>query len=88
MLSSRLLGKSGRPRDEHRRVVRLADTAFAGHSVHDLGFGEAGCAVLAVERDGQPQLLENSREPLGGGDALWVCGTADALKAIRSRIRS
>jgi Trk K+ transport system NAD-binding subunit len=81
MLSSRLLGLSTRPRDEHRRVARIDATPFAGVTPAAVCSREKGCALLAVERAGTvaPGTTELR---LDRGDALWVCGTAEAIRNL------
>ncbi|MBK5258366.1 MAG: NAD-binding protein [Thermoanaerobaculia bacterium] len=88
MLSSRLLGKTTRARDEHRRVVRLSGAHFAGRAVHDLGFGEAGCSLLAVERDGTVRLMDDPSVPFDAEDVLWVCGTAEGIRKMSAATSS
>ena len=69
MLSARLLKQSARARDEHRRVVRVDRTSFGGRTVDDLRRSDGGVSVLAADAD---------------SDAIWLCGTTDAIRAIIS----
>jgi Trk K+ transport system NAD-binding subunit len=81
MLSSHLLGLSTRPRDEHRRVARIDASSFAGVTPAEVCSREKACALLAVERDGTlaPRTTELR---LDRGDALWVCGTTEAIRNL------
>lgn len=84
MLSSRILGFPTRGRDEHRRVARV-ETAAGGMTVDDLRSRDGACSLLAVERAGAflPGIGEVR---LQSGDALWVCGTTDAIRSFSSEI--
>ncbi len=76
MLSARLLGKTKRPRDEHRRAFRLAGDPYAGQKIAELDFRTRdGGSVLAVERDGQTIHRLSSEFQIEQGDSLWVCST-------------
>ncbi|MEA2336237.1 MAG: hypothetical protein QOE82_244 [Thermoanaerobaculia bacterium] len=79
MLSSRLLGRVARSRDEHRRVMRM--TARSSQPLRDLPLRQNGCSLLAIERDGvvTPATAETVVQP---GDQLYVCGAADAVKKV------
>ena len=60
MLSSRLLGRKARVREEHRRVVRIEGAQWDGQS-----------AILAVERNGE--VLRRGDLQIRDGDVIWVC---------------
>ena len=79
MLSSRLLGRVARSRDEHRRVERF--TARSTRALRDLGLRQQGCSLLAIERNGAfvPATADAIIEP---GDQLYVCGAADAVRGV------
>ena len=79
MLSSRLLGRVARSRDEHRRVERF--TARSPRPLRDLGLRQQGCSLLAIERDGAfvPATADAVIQP---GDQLYVCGAADAVRGV------
>jgi Trk K+ transport system NAD-binding subunit len=82
MLYARLVGRTAHGRDEHRRVMRLAAPRWAGRTLRELPIRVNGCSVVALERNGlilsrlAPDLQYES------GDALWICGTADAVHRI------
>jgi Trk K+ transport system NAD-binding subunit len=80
MLSSRLLGRVARSRDEHRRVERF--TARSSRALRDLGLRQQGCSLLAIERDGTfvPATADAVIQP---GDRLYVCGAADAVREVK-----
>ncbi|HEX9163608.1 MAG TPA: NAD-binding protein [Thermoanaerobaculia bacterium] len=85
MLSARLLGRSARARDEHRRVARVDAGPFAGMTVDEVRSRDGACSLLAIERAGSfvaraPQLR------LERGDALWLCGTTEAIRRFSARI--
>jgi Trk K+ transport system NAD-binding subunit len=81
MLSSRLLGLSTRPRDEHRRVARIDATPFAGMTPAEVSSREKACVLLAIERDGT-LVPRSTGLRLDRGDALWVCGTTEAIRSL------
>jgi Trk K+ transport system NAD-binding subunit len=79
MLSSRLLGRVARSRDEHRRVERfLAPTTRA---LRDLPLRQHGCSLLAIERDGA-FVRVTADAVLQAGDQLSICGAADAVRGL------
>jgi len=80
MLSSRLLGRVARSRDEHRRVERF--TARSTQALRDLGLRQQGCSLLAIERDGAfvPVTADVVIQP---GDQLYICGPADAVRELK-----
>lgn len=84
MLSARLLKKSARVRDEHRRVERIDASKLAGLTTGDLR-NRSEASLLAVERGGS--LLKNSPDlRLENGDALWLCGTSEAIRRLPAQI--
>jgi len=80
MLSSRLLGRVARSRDEHRRVERF--TARSTTALRDLGLRQQGCSLLAIERDGAfvPVTADVIIQP---DDQLYICGPADAVREVK-----
>jgi Trk K+ transport system NAD-binding subunit len=79
MLSSRLLGRVARSRDEHRRVERFM--AHSSRAVRDMPLRQHGCSLLAIERNGAfvPVTADAVIEP---GDQLYVCGAAEAVRGV------
>jgi Trk K+ transport system NAD-binding subunit len=82
MLSARLLGRTARARDEHRRVERISATRWSGLSLHDLPLRTHGCSALALERDGQTITRLTSDLHIEKHDSLWVTGTAEAVHKV------
>lgn len=81
MLSSRLLGRPARARDEHRQVERI--TATASSTLRTLGVRRAGCSVLAIRR-GIEFVPLSADARVQRGDELYVCGPANAVRALRT----
>jgi Trk K+ transport system NAD-binding subunit len=82
MLSARLLGRAVRTREEHRKVVRQPAASAAGKTLGELPIRKHGCSVVAIQRGGS-YILRLSRETkIEAGDALYICGNAEALRAI------
>ena len=84
MLSARLLKRSTRLRDEHRRVSRVEIGSSIGLTVSGLQSRDPACSVLAVERGGS-LLKDVAHVRLERGDALWVCGTTEAIRGFAAR---
>jgi Trk K+ transport system NAD-binding subunit len=82
MLSARLLGRTRRAREEHRRVERIAASRWIGRSVHDLPLRPHGCSALALERDGALITRLTADLRVQAGDSLWVTGTAEAVHKV------
>ncbi len=82
MLYARLVGRSTRGRDEHRRVMRLAAPRWAGRTLRELPIRANGCSAVALERNGQMVSRLTPDLRYESGDALWICGTADAIHQI------
>jgi Trk K+ transport system NAD-binding subunit len=81
MLSSRLLGRPARVRDERRRVVRLTGAPFAGLPVGTLLARQDGWCILGIDRGGL--LIPHAQaETIAAGDAIWLCGTAEAIREL------
>ncbi|HET7712660.1 MAG TPA: NAD-binding protein, partial [Thermoanaerobaculia bacterium] len=81
MLSARLLGRSSRDREDHRRVMPVAARGWAGMPLHRIPLRDNGCSALAIERNGV--VLPVSREAvLEPNDRLWICGTRDGVMKI------
>jgi Trk K+ transport system NAD-binding subunit len=79
MLSSRLLGRVTRSRDEHRRVERF--TARSTRALRDVRLRQQGCSLLAIERDGA-FVRVTADAAIESGDQLYVCGAADAVRGV------
>ena len=84
MLYGRLLGRSPRGRDEHRRVMRIAVPRWAGQTIAQLPIRANGCSALALERQGNlvRPVTPDMRYELN--DAVWICGTAESVHRITS----
>jgi Trk K+ transport system NAD-binding subunit len=82
MLSSRLLGRQVRARDEHRTVMRVPGELVAGQTAAELSAEYGKCWVLAVERGGDLLRGIDAKFVIDRGDVLWLCGTAEALHKI------
>jgi len=72
MLSARLLGRRGRVREEHRRVVRLDGPYVAGRTAAEIAAGE-GRTVLAVQRGDKVLHELDPARRFDADDAVWVC---------------
>ena len=72
MLSTRLLGRDARVREEHRRVVRLEGESVRGRTPAELASAE-GRAVLAIQRGGEILCRVDPELRIDAGDAVWVC---------------
>src|SRR4051812_2589134 len=79
MLSSRLLGRVARSRDEHRRVERF--TAPSTRALRDVPLRQHGCSLLAIERNGA-FVRVTADTVIERGDQLYVCGAADAVRGV------
>jgi Trk K+ transport system NAD-binding subunit len=79
MLSAKLLGGVARPRDEHRRVVRVAIRNGGGHTVRAMSMRKQGVSVLAIERAGSflPVTAETGIE---SGDYVYLCGSEEMVR--------
>jgi Trk K+ transport system NAD-binding subunit len=86
MLSARLLGRSTRARDEHRRVARIEARPMAGLTVDELRSRNGACSVLAIERGGA-FVPGSANLRLESDDALWVCGTTEAIRNLAGTTR-
>ena len=86
MLSARLLGRSTRLRDEHRRVARIDAKPVAGLTVEELRGRDGACSLLAIERSGA-LVAHSSHLRIESDDALWVCGTTEAIRNFTSAPR-
>ena len=84
MLSARLLKRSMRVRDEHRRVSRIDAPALDGIGIEELRARAGACSILAVEREGS-LLKDVARLKIGPGDSLWVCGTTEAIRGFAAQ---
>ena len=82
MLSTRLLGRT-RARDEHRKVARIDARPVTGLTVEELHARDGSCSLLAIERGGMFLTRHLREERIAAGDALWVCGTSEAIRALR-----
>lgn len=72
MLSSRLLGRHARVREEHRRITAIEGASCAGRTAAELAIAE-GRAVLAVERDGALLHRLDADFRFSEADRVWVC---------------
>jgi Trk K+ transport system NAD-binding subunit len=82
MLSSRLLGRTARAREEHRRVQQIPAIRWTGKKIGDVPLRENGCSVVALQRNGNV-ITKIARDlVLETKDMLWVCGTVDALHRV------
>jgi Trk K+ transport system NAD-binding subunit len=79
MLSSRLLGRVARSRDEHRRVERFI--ARTSRPLRELPLRQHGCSLLAIERDGA-FIRATADVVVQIGDQLYVCGAAEAVRGV------
>lgn len=79
MLSSRLLGRVARSRDEHRQVVRV--TARTGRPVRDMPLRQHGCSLLAIKR-ADAFLAVTAETTVKSGDELYICGGTEAVKLV------
>ena len=84
MLYARLLKRSTRVREEHRRVTRVDAGALSGLGVDELRSRDGPCSVLAVERAGS-LLKDVARLRLEPGDAVWLCGTTEAIRGFATQ---
>jgi Trk K+ transport system NAD-binding subunit len=82
MLSARLLGRSARARDEHRSVVRVPGSRFAGVTMAGVGSRVAGTAILAIERGGERLSRFEPDLRVEAADALWLCATGAAAREL------
>ena len=82
MLTSRLLGRSARAREEQRRVARVPAARWSGLPLADLPIRNHGCSAFAIERSGR--IIAELRPDLRivSSDALWICGTAEGVHRI------
>jgi Trk K+ transport system NAD-binding subunit len=85
MLSSRLLGRGDRARDEHRQVLRATARLTARRTLAESGVvRQHGCSVLAVQRGGE-WLKPASDLRIEAGDAMVLCGATEAVRAAAER---
>ncbi|MEA2235856.1 MAG: hypothetical protein QOC81_580 [Thermoanaerobaculia bacterium] len=79
MLSAKLLGGVARPRDEHRRVVRVAIRSGNGRTLRAMASRQQGASVLAIQRGDSflPITAETGIEP---GDYVYLCGSAEMVR--------
>jgi Trk K+ transport system NAD-binding subunit len=82
MLSSRLLGRSARAREERRSVVRVAGSRFAGSTISELAEHLAGAAILAIERNGSRLSPHQAQLRIEAADTLWLCATGSAAREL------
>ncbi len=84
MLCARILGRPGRGRDEHRRVMRVAVPRWSGQPIAQLPIRANGCSAIALERGGNIESRIPPDYRYAAGDALWICGTAESVHRITS----
>ena len=82
MLSARLLGRTARVREEHRRVQSIPAARWSGKRLDQLPLREHGCSAVAIERNGTTITRLARDVVVDANDVLWVCGTADALHRL------
>jgi Trk K+ transport system NAD-binding subunit len=82
MLSARLLGRTARVREEHRRVQSIPAARWAGKTMSHLPLRENGCSAVAIEREGTMITRITPETVIEARDVLWVCGTVDALHRV------
>jgi Trk K+ transport system NAD-binding subunit len=91
MLSARLLGRTARVREEHRRVQPIPAARWAGKTMAQLPLRENGCSAVAIEATGDRPQATGGRTMItriaadtmiDATDVLWVCGTTDALHRL------
>jgi Trk K+ transport system NAD-binding subunit len=82
MLSAPLLGRSVRARDEHRSVVRVTGSRFAGTTMAEIGSRIAGAAILAIERGGARLPRFEPQMRIDPSDTLWLCATGHAAREL------
>lgn len=79
MLAQRLLGEEAVTIDPRLRVERVAAGALAGDHPARAG-REAGVTVVALERGDGVLLDWTPEERIAAGDAVYLCGSAAALR--------
>ena len=79
MLSARLLGRVARPRDEHRRVVKVVIRESAGRTLRGMSMRLQGVSVLAIERSGS-FLAVTAETAVESGDIVYLCGSAEVVR--------
>jgi len=82
MLSARLLGRTARAREEHRRVQAIPATRWTGKTLGELPLRENGCSAVAIERAGTTITRITPDTAIEAKDVLWVCGTVEALHRV------
>jgi Trk K+ transport system NAD-binding subunit len=80
MLSARLLGRTVRTREEHRKVMRIK--ASADRAVGELPLRPHGCSVIAVAREGRFTTRISGQTKIAAGDEVFICGNDEALRSI------
>lgn len=71
MLTARLLGRSARAREEHRRVMCVEGSQYAGRTPYEIA--RDGRTVLAMERGGEVVRRVDPEVRIEAGDRLWIC---------------
>jgi len=82
MLFARLLGRTARVREEHRRVQSIPAVRWAGKTLDQIPLRENGCSAVAIERAGAVITRLARDTTIETKDRLWVCGTTDALHRV------
>ena len=82
MLSSRLLGRAARPRDERRSVIRIPGSRFAGATVAEIASRIAGTAILAIERGGARLSPREPHLRVDANDTLWLCASGAVAREL------
>jgi len=81
MLARKLLGEEAVSVDPQLKILKIPARALAGRHPADLGVRErTGCSIVAVER-GEEVLVDLGPDfRFGGGDTVYVCGSAGAVR--------
>src|SRR3954453_16490167 len=73
MLSARLLGRTKRPREEHRRAFKVAGDPYTGQRMDELELrSRDGGSILAIERNGSTVTRVSPEMRIEQGDSLWI----------------
>ena len=82
MLSARLLGRTARSREEHRKVGQFPADRVAGATIAELPIRQLGCSVLAIRRGSEFVVHIRPDTRLEASDELYISGERDALAQI------
>ena len=62
--------------------MRQPAGSAAGKTLGELPIRKHGCSVVAIQRGGSFILRLSRETKIDAGDALYICGNAEALRAI------